>query len=142
LSLFFKVSTSALKYGKVNRPKFLSYYYLAVAFDVLGHLARQDVSEGGEGVVHRLVVNGLVQVLDEHVAHARPVDRKANITREFNGIFHTRDVLVRSNLAKKSAKSTEQRRRKMFFAKREKERRKNKRRQFETASINSKRSQQ
>jgi len=34
------------------------------------HLAGQDVAEGREGVVQRLVVDGLVHVLDEDVAHA------------------------------------------------------------------------
>lgn len=34
------------------------------------YLAGEDVAKGGEGVVQGLVVNGLVQVLDEHVAHA------------------------------------------------------------------------
>ena len=53
--------------------------YLAVSLHILGHLARQNVTEGGEGVVHRLVVNGLVQVLDEHVAHARPVTNWINV---------------------------------------------------------------
>jgi len=48
----------------------------AVAFGaavgVLGDLAAEDVSEGGEGVVHRLVVDALVQVLDEDVADTAP----------------------------------------------------------------------
>ena len=34
------------------------------------YLAGEDVAEGGEGVVEGLVVDGLVQVLDEHVSHA------------------------------------------------------------------------
>lgn len=33
------------------------------------YLAREDVSERREGVIEGLVVNGLVQVLDEDVAH-------------------------------------------------------------------------
>lgn len=33
------------------------------------HFAAQDRPESGEGVVHVLVVDGLVQVLDEDVAH-------------------------------------------------------------------------
>ena len=57
---------------KKSLCKKITSTHLAVALDVLGHLAGEDVSEGGEGVVHRLVVNGLVQVLDEHVAHAGP----------------------------------------------------------------------
>ena len=34
------------------------------------NLAGEDVAEGRESVVQRLVVDGLVQVLDEHVAHS------------------------------------------------------------------------
>lgn len=35
------------------------------------YLAGEDVAKGGEGVVQGFVVNGLVKVLDEHVAHSR-----------------------------------------------------------------------
>lgn len=35
------------------------------------YFARQYVPKGREGVIEGLVVNGLVQVLDEHVAHPR-----------------------------------------------------------------------
>ena len=45
---------------------------LGATIGVLGDFAAEDVSEGGEGVVHRLVVDALVQVLDEHVADAAP----------------------------------------------------------------------
>lgn len=38
------------------------------------YFARKDVSEGTEGVVQRLVVNGLVQVLDEDVSHPRATE--------------------------------------------------------------------
>merc|ERR1719318_51587 len=48
---------------------------LAATISILGDLAGEDVSEGGEGVVHRLVVNGLVQVLNEDVADTRPPER-------------------------------------------------------------------
>merc|ERR1719222_875373 len=48
----------------------------AVAFGatvgILCNLAAEDVSEGREGVVHRLVVDALVQVLDEDVADTAP----------------------------------------------------------------------
>ena len=33
------------------------------------HLTREDVPKGGEGVVQGLVINGVLQVLDEDVAH-------------------------------------------------------------------------
>lgn len=36
---------------------------LGHAVGIRGHLAGQDAAEGAEGVVQRLVVNGLVQVL-------------------------------------------------------------------------------
>ncbi len=36
----------------------------------LGNFAAEDISEGGEGVVHGLVVDRLIQVLDEDVANA------------------------------------------------------------------------
>ena len=39
---------------------------------VLSDFAAEDVAEGREGVVHGLVVDGLVQVLDEDVADAGP----------------------------------------------------------------------
>lgn len=42
----------------------------AAALDLFWYLAGEDVAEGGEGVVQGLVVDGLVEVLDEHVAHA------------------------------------------------------------------------
>ena len=35
---------------------------------VAGHLAGGDAAKGGEGVMQRLVVDGLVEVLDEDVA--------------------------------------------------------------------------
>lgn len=35
------------------------------------YLAGEDVAKGREGVVQGFVVNGLVKVLDEHVAHSR-----------------------------------------------------------------------
>lgn len=35
------------------------------------YLAGEDVAEGREGVVQGFVVNGLVEVLDENVAHPR-----------------------------------------------------------------------
>lgn len=35
------------------------------------YLAGEDVSKGREGVIQGLVVNGLVEVLDKHVAHSR-----------------------------------------------------------------------
>ena len=40
-----------------------------------GHLAAEDVPKGGEGVVHGLVVDRPVQVLDEHVADSAPPQR-------------------------------------------------------------------
>ena len=49
---------------------------LRVASLVLRHLAAEDVAEGRERVVHGLVVNRLVQVLDEDVANARPPQRR------------------------------------------------------------------
>lgn len=44
---------------------------LALSFLVNCNFAGQDVSEIGEGVVQGLVVNGLVQVLDEHISDTR-----------------------------------------------------------------------
>ena len=38
------------------------------------HLAAEDVPKGREGVVHGLVVNALVQVFDEDVAHTRAAE--------------------------------------------------------------------
>lgn len=35
------------------------------------YLAGEDVAKGREGVVQGFVINGLVKVLDEHVAHSR-----------------------------------------------------------------------
>ena len=51
---------------------------VAAAVGVLvGHdLAGEDVAEGGEGVVEGLVVDALVQVLDEDVAHAGLAERR------------------------------------------------------------------
>lgn len=37
---------------------------------VLGDFAAQNIAESRECVVHRLVVNGLVQILDEHIPDA------------------------------------------------------------------------
>ena len=42
---------------------------LALTCCIHCHLAGQDVAEGAEGIVQCLVVNALVQVLDEDVAH-------------------------------------------------------------------------
>ena len=42
-------------------------------------LAREDVAEGGEGVVERLVVDRLVEVLDEDVARARLAERRVAV---------------------------------------------------------------
>ena len=47
-------------------------FYLTVAVRVLGHLTGENVTEGGERVVHGLIVDAFVQVLDEHVANAGP----------------------------------------------------------------------
>ena len=38
----------------------------------LGNFTGENISEGGESVVHGLVINALVQVLDEDVSDARP----------------------------------------------------------------------
>ena len=43
------------------------------------HLAREDVAEGGEGVVERLVVDRLVEVLDEDVARPRLAERRVAV---------------------------------------------------------------
>ena len=43
------------------------------------HLARQDVSKGRESVVQSLVVNGLVQVFDEDVSHARATKSRVSL---------------------------------------------------------------
>ena len=53
---------------------------LAGAITILSDLAGKDVSEGREGVVHGFVVNGLVQVLDEHVANSRSSQRGVTLT--------------------------------------------------------------
>ena len=39
------------------------------------YFAAENISEGGKGVVHGLVVNALIQVLDEDVADSRPTER-------------------------------------------------------------------
>ena len=45
--------------------------HLAAAVSILSHLTGEDVPEGGERIVHGLVVDALVQVLDEDVANSR-----------------------------------------------------------------------
>ena len=45
--------------------------YLAASIGILSHLTGQDVSESREGVIHGLVVDGLVQVLDKDVTDSR-----------------------------------------------------------------------
>ena len=57
-----------------------STLYLAGAITILSHLAGEDVPEGGEGIVHGLVVDTLVQVLDEHVADSRSSQRRITLT--------------------------------------------------------------
>ena len=51
----------------------LQYYCFKASYIHLRqlYLAGEDVAKGGEGVVQGFVVNGLVKVLDEHVAHSR-----------------------------------------------------------------------
>jgi len=44
---------------------------LAGSISILGNFTGEDVTEGRKGIVHSLVVNGLVQVLDEDVADSR-----------------------------------------------------------------------
>ena len=53
--------------------------HLAGSFSVLGYLAGKDVSEGGEGIIHRLVVDGFIQVLDEDVADPRSSKRRITL---------------------------------------------------------------
>ena len=54
-------------------------------------LARQDVAERGEGVVESLVVDALLQVLDEHVAHARLAQRRIALRpHDAHGSAHKR----------------------------------------------------
>ena len=55
-------------------------HYLAGAVSILGHLTGENVSEGGESIVHGLVVDTLVQVLDEHVADSRSSQRGVTLT--------------------------------------------------------------
>ena len=43
----------------------------SVSITSISYLARKDVAKSREGVVKCFVVNGFVQVLDEHVAHSR-----------------------------------------------------------------------
>ena len=52
---------------------------LAVTASVLGDLAAEDVSKGGEGVIHGLVVDTLVQVLDEDIADAGTTERGVSL---------------------------------------------------------------
>ena len=54
--------------------------HLAGSFSVLGYLAGKDVSEGGEGIIHRLVVDGFIQVLDEDVADPRSSEGRITLT--------------------------------------------------------------
>merc|ERR1740128_1410515 len=42
---------------------------LAVAFSILGDLTRQNISKGGECIVHLFVVDTLIQILDENITH-------------------------------------------------------------------------
>ena len=44
---------------------------LAAAVSVLGNLAGENIPESRESIVHGLVVDTLVQVLDEHVTDSR-----------------------------------------------------------------------
>ena len=57
-----------------------STLYLAGAITILSHLAGEDVPEGGEGIVHGLVVDTLVQILDEDVADSRSSQRRITLT--------------------------------------------------------------
>lgn len=52
---------------------------LGVALLVLGHLAAENVSERGERIVHGLVVDVLVQVLDEDVSNAGLAQRRVTL---------------------------------------------------------------
>ena len=45
----------------------------------LSDFAAEDVAEGREGVVHGLVVDGLVQVLDEDVANSGPAKARVSL---------------------------------------------------------------
>ena len=46
---------------------------------ILCYFAAQNVSEGGECVIHGLVVDRLVQVLDKNVAHTRTAERRVTL---------------------------------------------------------------
>ena len=48
----------------------LKCYYLAGTITILSNLARQDVSKGRECIIHGLVVNRLVQILDENISNS------------------------------------------------------------------------
>ena len=50
----------------INRP------YLAVSFTILSNLTGQNISKGGESIVHLLVINTLIKVLDEHITNTTP----------------------------------------------------------------------
>ena len=68
--------------GKLGRLLLLEVHKsvaLGVAGQVRGDLARQNAAKVGEGVVESLVVDGLVQVLDEDVAHARLAESRVAV---------------------------------------------------------------
>ena len=60
-------SKKAMDLGNTRRKHYIS----VVNKTWHTYLTRQDVSERRERVVQRLVVDTLVQILDEHIAHTR-----------------------------------------------------------------------
>ena len=67
-------SVSSLLCLKVHESIALGLTHL-----VLGHLARNNVPKGTEGVEEGLVVDGIVKVSDEDVAHPRATKRRVTL---------------------------------------------------------------
>ena len=59
-----------------------------------GNFATQDVAESGKGVVHGLVVNGLVQVLDEDIANTGAAEAGVTLTPHDPDGFSFQDVEI------------------------------------------------
>merc|ERR1719427_1196403 len=66
-------------HGGLLRLKMNEAIAFGATVGVLGNLAAEDVPEGREGVVHRLVVDALVQVLDEDVADTAPPEGRVTL---------------------------------------------------------------
>ena len=74
---------------KVHKPVAFGLAHL-----ILGHLAWKNVPKGTEGVKEHPVVNGLVQVLDEDVAHPRATEGGVTLRPHDSALAVPDDVKV------------------------------------------------